>query len=385
MAGTNNRNAVALRPSRLPMPDVLAGEYGLTSESWRVLVDQVFPMAKTPEAVALALSYCKNRGLDPFKRPVHIVPMYSAAAGGMIETVWPGISEIRTTATRTGAYAGIDEIEFGPDTTRTFKGKTGGYKGEAAKEYEVEVTFPSYAKATVYRFVKGNRVPFVAKVFWMESYAVAGKGGDAPNEMWRKRPHGQIAKCAEAAALRQAFPEEVGNELSAEEMYGQIIDHDPMPRGADDGKISMANRYAPSDQTPAPVSSQGAGIAGGGIVPPPNAAAGAHVETGVIEDVQSEVIEEGPTDEENAALKTYWEAMRDAILNAGDGKDAPPLTDVVRAQHGEFSDNLSKMSDPAKKRAAGIWKSIVAITKGEQDIQTAAEFYNEMFGVSDDG
>jgi hypothetical protein len=42
-----------------------------------------------------------------------------------------------------------------------------------------------------------------------------------PNEMWANRPVGQLEKCAEAGALRRAFPEEIGNALTAEEMEGQ--------------------------------------------------------------------------------------------------------------------------------------------------------------------
>jgi hypothetical protein len=52
----------------------------------------------------------------------------------------------------------------------------------------------------------------------------------APNEMWKKRPRGQLEKCAEAAALRAAFPEELGNDYAAEEMAGQIVDHVPTSR-----------------------------------------------------------------------------------------------------------------------------------------------------------
>src|SRR5256885_16005138 len=44
---------------------------------------------------------------------------------------------------------------------------------------------------------------------------------DVPNEMWSNRPVGQLEKCAEAGALRRAFPEEIGNALTAEEMEGQ--------------------------------------------------------------------------------------------------------------------------------------------------------------------
>jgi len=41
--------------------------------------------------------------------------------------------------------------------------------------------------------------------------------------MWAKRPRGQLEKCAEAAALRRAFPEEIGNEYAAEEVEGQAF------------------------------------------------------------------------------------------------------------------------------------------------------------------
>jgi L-fucose mutarotase/ribose pyranase (RbsD/FucU family) len=45
--------------------------------------------------------------------------------------------------------------------------------------------------------------------------------------MWVKRPHGQILKCAKAASLRAAFPEEA--DYTAEEMEGKVIEADGMP------------------------------------------------------------------------------------------------------------------------------------------------------------
>jgi RecT family len=50
-----------------------------------------------------------------------------------------------------------------------------------------------------------------------------GRITDVPNEMWANRPVGQLEKCAEAGALRRAFPEEIGNALTAEETEGQYI------------------------------------------------------------------------------------------------------------------------------------------------------------------
>jgi hypothetical protein len=41
--------------------------------------------------------------------------------------------------------------------------------------------------------------------------------------MWARRPRGQLKKCAEAQALRMAFPEAVGAAPTAEEMEGRSL------------------------------------------------------------------------------------------------------------------------------------------------------------------
>ena len=206
--------------SRMPYHPAIEKRFGITRNQWRTLTEAIFPNAQTPEAVMMAWEYCKARKLDPFKRQVHIVPVWSSAAKKMIETVWPGISELRTTATRTGAYAGMDAFEYGPDVTEELEGKNG----------TVTVTYPEWCRATVYKIVQGNRVPFVGPtVYWKETYATEGRNSDAPNAMWTKRPRGQLQKCTEAAALRMAFPEELGGEYAAEEMEGKTIDGSVMP------------------------------------------------------------------------------------------------------------------------------------------------------------
>ena len=196
---------------RFSYNDALA-DLGIDNIGWKVLQDVIFPNATSADSIIMALTYCRRRKLDIFKRPVHIVPMYSTAANGgkgaMIDTVWPSIAEIRTTAFRTGEYAGRDPTAFGPEITEDLGG--------------VSVAFPSWAQITVYRMVQGNRCPFPGpRVYWLETYAHAKRESDAPNAMWRKRPNGQIEKCAEGGALRGAFPEEIGGEYSAEEMDGQ--------------------------------------------------------------------------------------------------------------------------------------------------------------------
>lgn len=224
-------------PPRLPYHPAMQERFGVDQSAWRALVEAVFPAARTVEGVLLALSYCKARKLDPFKRPVHVVPIWDSQRGGYVESVWPGIGELRTTAFRTGNYAGSDEALCGPDKTEVFKGRVKAGK-DGWKDVSVSVTYPEWCQMTVYRLLSnGQRVAIPGpRVYWRETYAKAGKA-DVPNEMWAKRPRGQLEKCAEAAALRRAFPEEIGNELSAEEVAGQsmetlsgaTIDHDAAP------------------------------------------------------------------------------------------------------------------------------------------------------------
>ena len=195
------------------------GELGVNKTTWRPLVEAVFPAAKSADSVIMALAYCKARKLDPFKRPVNIVPVWDSKAGKMIETVWPSITEHRITAHRTGLYAGIDDTEYGPLEARTFTGRVkrdGNYVDES-----VDLEFPVWAKNTVYKMIGGVRCPFSAKVYWLEAYGKQGRT-DLPNSMWQQRPHGQLEKCTEAAALRKAFPEEI-SEPTAEEMEGQVV------------------------------------------------------------------------------------------------------------------------------------------------------------------
>jgi phage recombination protein Bet len=162
------------------------------------------------QSLALAIDYCTARKLDVMKKPVHIVPVWSKRRGRMVDTIWPSILEVRATAMRTKQYAGADETVFG-STVKQDLGEVKGFE------------FPEWAQVTVYRMIEGQRCKFPGpKVYFLEVYATAKKDSFAPNAMWFKRPWGQLEKCAEAAALRRAFPEEAS--YTAEEMAGRTID-----------------------------------------------------------------------------------------------------------------------------------------------------------------
>lgn len=200
---------LTVTPSDVSVPKT-AIERGISCEQWNTIRNALYP-GKSDQMVLLAIDYCRARGLDPIKKPVHIVPTWDEEAKRYVESIWEGINSHRVTAARTGFYSGQDEPSFGPMITRALGG--------------AQVTFPEWCKVTVYRLVHGHKCAFTSLVFWLETYARRNKEG-TPNRMWQTRPYGQIAKCAEAEALRKAFPEELGGRPTAEEMEGRLVSED---------------------------------------------------------------------------------------------------------------------------------------------------------------
>lgn len=202
------------------------------AEMLGVLGSSLYPGA-SPHSISMVLQYCKAAGLDPMQKPVHIVPLWDSKKGEMRDVVMPGIGMYRVQASRSGHFAGMSEPEFGPDVTETIGG--------------VEITYPAWCKVVIKRLLPSGLVAeFTAVERWKENYAV--KGGKeksiAPNAMWAKRPYGQLAKCAEAQALRKAFPE-IGAEATAEEMEGKAleVEHDITPAKSN---LTMPTEAKPS-------------------------------------------------------------------------------------------------------------------------------------------
>jgi len=225
-------NAVVALNPRLAQPP--AAQAVIPPAEWQVLVDVIWPTARDPNVILTAWNYCRVRHLDPFKRPVHIVPIWSTTLNKYVESLWPGIGELQITAARTGQWAGMDAPEYGPMIRRKFSGTTGPDNRPETRTIELE--FPEYCSVTVWRIVHNMRVSFCEPVYWLETYARIGRS-ELPADMWARRPHNQLAKCAKAASLRAAFPEEMGNEYTSDEMEGQavdtggpIIDAEPEPR-----------------------------------------------------------------------------------------------------------------------------------------------------------
>lgn len=195
------------------------------------LKSSLYPGA-SDASIDMVLSYCQAAGLDPMTKPVHIVPMKvkigenpdGSAVNGMRDVVMPGIGLYRINASRTGQYAGCSEPEFGPTCTMESVRDvwSNGPNGRRQKTQQpFQLHYPEWCRVTVRKLLGNQVVEFSAKEYWLENYA--SKSDGSPNAMWEKRAFGQLAKCAEAQALRKAFPEAVGSQPTAEEMEGKDI------------------------------------------------------------------------------------------------------------------------------------------------------------------
>lgn len=178
------------------------------AELCNVLQTSLYPGASL-DSIKMVLGYCKASSLDPMRKPVHIVPMWDGKTKQMRDVVMPGVGLYRTDASRTGEHVGTDKPVYGPMVEYELSG--------------VKICVPEWCAVTVYRLKNGIKCAYTAEEYWIENYATAGKDTTAPNSMWRKRARGQLAKCAEAQALRKAFPE-VGSAPTADEMEGKTID-----------------------------------------------------------------------------------------------------------------------------------------------------------------
>lgn len=139
-----------------------------------------------PAAVADAyIHICKRRGLAPEEKQVYLINR------GDKWSIQTGIDGYRAIADRSGAYAGSSEPTFEEGDKHPFK-----------------------ATVTVTKMVSGFPAPFTASAFWDEYYPGDGNQGI----MWRKMPHTMLAKCAEALALRKAFPADLSGIYTNEEM-----------------------------------------------------------------------------------------------------------------------------------------------------------------------
>ncbi len=187
----------------MPQSGAVATAQEMNAEQVQLLKDTVCKGA-TDQELSLFVQVCKSKRLDPFSRQIHAVkrPVKDERGNwGHTMTFQTGIDGYRLIADRTGQYAGQDQPMW--------CGEDGDWK-----EVWLSSQPPAAARAAVYR--KGFDKPLVRIARW--TAYVQTKSDGKPNSMWQKMGPEQLHKCAEALALRAAFPEELSGMYTREEM-----------------------------------------------------------------------------------------------------------------------------------------------------------------------
>lgn len=150
---------------------------------------------------------CRRTGLDPFLKQVYMIARRKRVGRDQYETtqtIQTGIDGFRLIARRAADKRGEtlsmdDTIWIGPD-------------GSEHKAWIWPNRPPSAARVTVR--IGGGTFSGVAA---LHEYVQRDRHGN-PTGQWRTMPAVMIAKCAEALALRKAFPQDLSGIYTAEEM-----------------------------------------------------------------------------------------------------------------------------------------------------------------------
>jgi len=168
---------------------------------------------------------CLSRKLDPLARQI-----YAIKYGGQM-VIQVGIDGFRSLAQRSGTYAG----QVGP----WWCGEDGVWK-----EMWHGKTPPVAAKVGV--LAQGFQEP-VYGIAHFDEYVKKTRDG-RPANLWASMPANMLAKCAEALALRKAFPEDVGGIYTHEEMQQAQAEVKDVPKP---GKKSFAKKAVVVETRPA--------------------------------------------------------------------------------------------------------------------------------------
>lgn len=190
------------------MADIAPGAKLVRAVSMELTDDQIALMKRTickpknreatNDELSLFVGQCKRTGLDPFAKQIYAIFRYSTKAKAEVMTIQTSIDGFRVIAERTGKFLG---------KTKTLWCDAEGKWSDVWLKDE----HPHAAKVIVRKKVGRTPTDTPAVAHWKE-YA------DESSPMWKSMPANQLAKCAEALALRQAFPNDLSGLYTIDEM-----------------------------------------------------------------------------------------------------------------------------------------------------------------------
>jgi phage recombination protein Bet len=185
------------------------------------LIRQIVAPSLTYPELAAFFRECHRRGVHPLDKL--IIPTAFGSGDRRRLTFITTIDYLRSRADATGLYCGNDDAEFDEDDNAT---------------------------VTVWKLVQGQRCAFTATAR-IDEYAQ-----DSPT--WKRMKRTMIAKCAEALALRKAFPQQLGGLYTRDEMEqaapaeGLVIHHpaEPVHHAESVHEPVPETTWAPASLTP---------------------------------------------------------------------------------------------------------------------------------------
>lgn len=187
------------------------------------LLKRTVAQGTSDDEFALFMTTATRLGLDPFAKQIYAVKRstWDRDLNRNVDkmAIQVGIDGFRSVADRTGENDGQE----GP----FWCGDDGVWKDAWLKDEP-----PAAAMVRVFR--KGCSKPFTG-IATYRSYVQTNREGKA-NRQWSQMPDVMVAKCAEALALRKAFPTQLSGVYTPEEMGQASNDNGPPPTSNGDAR-----------------------------------------------------------------------------------------------------------------------------------------------------
>lgn len=186
-----------------------------TREQVELIKAQLCPGA-TDDELRFVVATAQHNGLDPFAMPrqMHALKIWNDDAKRYAWVPVISIDGLRVAAERTGRYEGQTAPQWTDDGVRWL-------------DVWLSDDPPAAARVGVYR--RGFREAIYGVARW-RSFVQTAKGRDGKpyvRQRWREMPDHMLAKCAEAIALKKAFPQQLGSlRVSADAGRSALIDVD---------------------------------------------------------------------------------------------------------------------------------------------------------------